>query len=610
MDASVWRAGILVPAPFREPPVNDSSADRDPLDRPAEEFVARFRAGQRPSVNQYAQRHPGFAEQIHALLPALAEMEQLKPATGEHTGASPRPRNRPTRYASASSASCASELAGWGRVRGHAGVGQRHVALKLLPAESLLDPRRLERFRREARAARNCTTRTSSVFGVGEPTGATSTRCSSSPGTRSTPSSTSQAAREVGRAASRPARCRSGRGAPDRHVHRPRSSRPSLGPAPYTLARRLGRARTRRQSGSSPVVGTISGAGHVTGPRRAAQAQVADGVAYAHAQGILHRDIKPANLLLDLRGTVWVTDFGLAKATDADDLTHTGDVVGTLRYMAPERFDGPGDARADVYALGLTLYELLTLKPAFAAETQAKLVEQVLAASPPKPRAVNPQIPRDLETIVLKAIARDPALRYQSAAELADDLRRFTEDRPIRARRASSAEQAWRWCRRNKAVASLLAAVLVVFAVGAAVSAFFAVRAASNERDARTETARADDNASRRSREDAIHAREDAKGRATELLTERDMTGRLLYINRINLADGPQRQSHPAGDGDARETTRNLASRTSAAGSGTTSAGCSDPTRIALSDLPVRPARGQTGYPLRGTRHRPPESQR
>jgi serine/threonine protein kinase len=111
-------------------------------------------------------------------------------------------------------------------------------------------------------------------------------------------------------------------------------------------------------------------------------AQAADALAYAHGQGVLHRDIKPSNLLLDLGGTVWVTDFGLAKAGDGDDLTQTGDIVGTLRYLSPERFDGSGDHRADVYALGLTLYELLTLRPAFTAESRAKLIEQVMAADP------------------------------------------------------------------------------------------------------------------------------------------------------------------------------------------------------------------------------------
>src|SRR5262249_52962458 len=190
-----------------------------------------------------------------------------------------------------------------------------------------------------------------------------------------------------------------------------------------------------------------------------------DALAYAHAQGILHRDIKPANLLLDLRGTVWVTDFGLAKTADADDLTRVGDIVGTLRYMAPERFDGPGDSRSDVYGLGLTLYELLTLKPAFVAESRAKLVQEVTAAAPPKPRSINRVIPRDLETIVLKATARDPAMRYQSASELADDLGRFTRGETIAARPAGLAERVVRWGRRKPTQARLYAATAAVSAL-------------------------------------------------------------------------------------------------------------------------------------------------
>ena len=163
-------------------------------------------------------------------------------------------------------------------------------------------------------------------------------------------------------------------------------------------------------------------------------AQVAHGLAHAHAQGVLHRDIKPANLLLDLKGTVWVTDFGLAKAKEPADLTLDGEIVGTLRYMAPERFVGAGDHRADIYALGLTLYELLTLRPAFDAAEGARLIEQARVANPPTPHSINPAVPLDLETVVLKAICYDPAERYQDAGELADDLRRFVEDRPVLAR--------------------------------------------------------------------------------------------------------------------------------------------------------------------------------
>jgi eukaryotic-like serine/threonine-protein kinase len=145
--------------------------------------------------------------------------------------------------------------------------------------------------------------------------------------------------------------------------------------------------------------------------------QVAGGLAYAHARGIVHRDIKPSNLLLDTEGVVWIADFGLAKAED-EGLTQSGDILGTIRYMAPERFRGEGDARADVYALGMTLYELLTLRPGFDCSDRLKLIEQIKAEEPERPRAIDARIPRDLETIVLKAIEKDPKTRYPSADAL------------------------------------------------------------------------------------------------------------------------------------------------------------------------------------------------
>jgi hypothetical protein len=214
--------------------------------------------------------------------------------------------------------------------------------------------------------------------------------------------------------------------------------------------------------------------------------QVADALAYASSQGILHRDIKPSNLLLDTRGTVWVADFGLAKAeTDHDDVTHTGDIVGTLRYMAPERFQGKADVRSDLYALGLTLYELLTLRPVFDEADRNKLIAQVLHDQPPQPRKVNPAVPRDLETIVLKATARDPAQRYQTATEMAEDLQRFLDDRPIKARRLGLVQRFWRWARRNPWVAGLGAAVLGLLIAGSIVSVVAAIRinAARDEAD-------------------------------------------------------------------------------------------------------------------------------
>ncbi len=211
--------------------------------------------------------------------------------------------------------------------------------------------------------------------------------------------------------------------------------------------------------------------------------QAAEALAFAHAQGIVHRDVKPSNLLLDLHGRVWITDFGLAKeSAGPNDLTHSGLLIGTLRYVPPERFQGQSDARGDVYGLGLTLYELLTLRPAFREADRSKLLQQVMHDEPPRPRKINPAVPRDLETVVLKAIARNPAHRYPDAAALAEDLRRFVEDRPIRARRVTRVERLWRWCRRNPTTALLLAALLLVCVAG-----FIAVAAqwqrAENEKE-------------------------------------------------------------------------------------------------------------------------------
>jgi tetratricopeptide (TPR) repeat protein len=184
--------------------------------------------------------------------------------------------------------------------------------------------------------------------------------------------------------------------------------------------------------------------------------QVAEALAHAHGQRILHRDIKPSNLLLDAKGTVWVTDFGLAKADGDNGLTRTGDIVGTLRYMAPERFDGWSDARSDVYALGATLYELLTLHPPFGESDRLKLIDLVLHEEPTPPRKIDRCIPRDLETIVLKALAKEPGQRYTTAEQMAEDLRRFVIGDPIHARPTPACERAWKWGKRRPAVVALL----------------------------------------------------------------------------------------------------------------------------------------------------------
>jgi WD40 repeat protein len=267
--------------------------------------------------------------------------------------------------------------------------------------------------------------------------------------------------------------------------------------------------------------------------------QVAEALEYAAGQGVLHRDIKPSNLLMDVWGNVWLTDFGLAKATGAPDLTRTGDLVGTLRYLAPERFEGRADVRSDVYALGLTLYEMLALRPAFGGQNQAELVRQITTADAPRLDRLDSRLSRDLVTIVHKATAREPADRYQTAGALAEDLRRFLDDRNILARRAGLLEQAWRWCRRNRALAASLAATVVALVAGLAFSLSFAFgenearkKADERQREATQSEGRAKESARAARREiEKLHV---ATGHLQE--EDGDLFGALLWLTRP-LAD-------------------------------------------------------------------------
>jgi serine/threonine protein kinase len=333
----------------------------------------------------------------------------------------------------------------------------RRVAVKVLPRHFLLGPDAVERFRREARAAaRLHHTNIVQIFGTGEQDGLhyfvmqyiagegldsiiyRLKREQEKPATATASEGTAHNRQDPTSAVKRISALAAGAGT----AMSPGSEPDGVKPTPVS------------QSGFWPGVARIG-------------LQVAEALAFAHAEGVLHRDVKPSNLLLDPEGRAWLADFGLAKeSADTGDLTASGYLIGTLRYVPPERFEGHSDARGDVYGLGITLYELLTLSPAFTAYERSELLHQILHAEPPRPRKLNAAVPRDLETIVLKAMDRDPAHRYQSAAALAGDLRLFLDDRPIKARRASEAEKLWRWCRRNPAPALLATAFLGAVLVG------------------------------------------------------------------------------------------------------------------------------------------------
>ncbi len=193
---------------------------------------------------------------------------------------------------------------------------------------------------------------------------------------------------------------------------------------------------------------------------------------YAHQCGVVHRDVKPANLLLDERGELWVADFGLAHMSAETQLTRTGDMIGTLCYMSPEQVSGARvvlDHRTDIYSLGVTLYEMLTLEPFFAGENRQVVLRQILEHDPISPRLIDPQIPRELETILLKATAKSAGERYQTAQQMADDLQRWLDDRPILARRPTWRERAARWRRRHRPlVASATVFLVIAFLVSLA----------------------------------------------------------------------------------------------------------------------------------------------
>jgi tetratricopeptide (TPR) repeat protein/serine/threonine protein kinase len=454
--------------------MNETTSGPDLFNELAHEFAERYRRGERPPLSEYTAKYPELAAEIRELFPALVAVEAFGSAGGGGPPAAGPPPRQLGEYR------ILREVARGGMGVVYEAVQEslgRHVALKVLPLSAGAAGHQLERFRREAKAAaRLHHTNIVPVFGVGEHQGVHYYAMQFIHG--QTLASVLEEVKRLRR-----------QGAPTATTEQ--TARVPAGVAVGLVTGRFPDAgRLGGDAGPEPAVGEPAGdaGGGGTGPppvgppsepggsmsaisggseaqyfRSVARVglQAAEALAYAHQQGLLHRDIKPSNLLLDTQGTVWVTDFGLAKEEGADDLTSPGDVVGTLRYMAPERFQGQADPRSDVYGLGVTLYEMMTLRPAFDAAERARLIDRVVHQEPVRPRRLDGRIPRDLETVVLKTIRKDPVGRYASASELAEDLRRFLADRPIRARRTSAVEKLWRWCRRNPAVAAMTAALVL-----------------------------------------------------------------------------------------------------------------------------------------------------
>ncbi len=424
-----------------------------------EELTAKLQAGEPIDAGHYLREHPEHAGALEELLPALRLLAGLgrSAAAGEAPALPLGPDFDPEQ----------APLGDFRLVRevGRGGMGVvyeaeqlslgRRVALKVLPFAAALDARHLQRFKTEAQAAAHLHhPHIVPVYGVG---------------------------------------C-------ERGVHF-YAMQFIEGQTLAAVIHELRQGAEPRPSGSGAApadtaVAFLSTEKSIRTPsycRAAAQlgVQAAEALDYAHRQGIIHRDIKPANLLLDgepgpvSAGSVhlWIADFGLAKLQGHGTLTMSGDVVGTLRYMSPEQAlakHAQVDERTDLYSLGATLYELLTLEPAFPGEGREELLRQIALEEPQPPRRVNPAVPAELETVVLKALAKEPAERYASAGELADDLRRFLEDKPIRAKRPSLWQRLKKMARRHRPVVVTagvsVVLVLLLAVAGLAVSTVLIAR--------------------------------------------------------------------------------------------------------------------------------------
>ncbi len=469
-------------------------------------FSARLEKGDRPSIAEYKQKYPHLAERIDAILPALVVLENVD---SDH-------EDRKL----AVDDSIPEVLGDYRIIQeiGRGGMGivfeaqhatmRRRVALKVLPKSSAEKPNYLSRFLTEARSAGQLHhTNIVPVFEVGESEGIHYYSMQFIHGDnldhviddirklRQESHNSGNELRTTGQKR---------HFEPKHHSARSRSiSMAMLGHevtenavgdqvnGSVTKARRLHEDYSQEMENGSNHASVFRNDGMSQGPgsrseyhRRAAAIgkQVAKALAHAHEHGVLHRDVKPANLILDTEGTVWITDFGLAKL-DSNDLTQTGDIIGTLRYMAPERFNGVADSRSDIYSLGLTLYELCTLRCAFENDRGTLVQDVANSSSVVQPRIIDESIPADLETIILKAIDPQPDRRYATAEGMARDLDLFLADRPICARRATWAERSYRICRRNPIASSLAACLVVLLVVITAGSIQFARSESRNRKD-------------------------------------------------------------------------------------------------------------------------------
>jgi eukaryotic-like serine/threonine-protein kinase len=406
-----------------------ASSGREPLEVLASEFLSALRGANRPNVEDYARQHPDLADEIRELFPVLASLEDWKLY-----------RER-TSFEHRSLDTLPNELFGSFRIVrevGRGGMGvvfeaheqrtARRVAIKVIP---FFQSNRLrESFEREARtAARLRHPHIVPVFAFGEHDGLCYYIMRLIEGV-----GLDWLIRQLGEAGLVMPRQISAQFATPREGHGSSSDDPAAENKPQSVKSSIASTSEFPTMHQSPVF--------AEGLRRDSWleiarigAQVAHALHYAHSCGTLHRDIKPANLLLDANGRIWITDFGLAHSTEGLGSHKSSRTAGTLRYLAPEQFEGRVDVRSDIYSLGVTLFELLTHTPAFETRDRQSLITAIRQSALPRPRSLNASIPRDLEAIILKAAAKEPASRYVSAVELWADLMRFLKGQRVGARR-------------------------------------------------------------------------------------------------------------------------------------------------------------------------------
>jgi serine/threonine protein kinase/Flp pilus assembly protein TadD len=458
------------------------------IGRITDEFLERIARGEQPAVEDYARNYPEIAAVIRDVFPALQLLHRS-------TADVPLPDD----WASRQGPRCLGDFRLLREI-GRGGMGVvyeaeqvslgRRVALKVLPVGATIDPRQLQRFQLEAQAAaRLHHTNIVPIHAVGFENGipfyamqyieggslaeligelrrldGVDSVNGRKPSLIDPEMSTFAACLATG-IFPQPADYPMNRGS---GVDRPGIPAETGAPSRSTGQAPLGARFHRTPSGSSASLHRDRE--YIRAVARLG-VQVAEALDHSHSRGILHRDIKPANLLLDAQGQLWVTDFGLAQIQGSPGVTASGDLPGTLRYMSPEQALGLRiivDGRTDIYSLGVTLYELFTLRPAVDGEDRATVLRNIAECEPAPLRQMNPSVPRDLETVLLKAMAKEPSARYATAKDLSDDLRRFLEYRPVKARRPSAFDRAAKWARRYKtavvAVTSSLIAVLTILA--------------------------------------------------------------------------------------------------------------------------------------------------